>query len=222
MFPEEVLNYLTDRIALIKMPHPVRVAIDGIDAAGKTTLANQLAERLKASGRVIIRTSTDNFHHPREIRYRKGADSATGYYHDSFDYQAILTQLLIPLGPGGNHHMRTCTYDYLSDKPVEDECIEVLKDAILLFDGLFLMRPELYSNWDFRIFIEIDFETCLARALDRDIALFGSTENITHRYRTRYFPAQRLYLDNVKPQALADVIVENNHIWNTGIHILSE
>ena len=37
-----VLDELAKRITQIQLDHPVRVAIDGVDAAGKTILADEL------------------------------------------------------------------------------------------------------------------------------------------------------------------------------------
>jgi uridine kinase len=45
-----------------------RVAIDGVDGAGKTYFADELAEVLGASGRSVIRASVDGFDNPRSIR----------------------------------------------------------------------------------------------------------------------------------------------------------
>ena len=35
---------LANRIAAMRLGHPVRAAVDGVDAAGKTTLADELVE----------------------------------------------------------------------------------------------------------------------------------------------------------------------------------
>src|SRR5437763_3560056 len=83
-----VVAELVETIAAVCRPHPVRVAIDGPDAAGKTTLADELAAGLRGRGREAIRASIDGFHRPRAARYRRGPDSPEGYYEDSFDYAA--------------------------------------------------------------------------------------------------------------------------------------
>jgi len=36
-------------------------------------------------------------------------------------------------------------------------------DAVVIADGAYLLRPELRDLWDFRIFVEIDFDLVLAR-----------------------------------------------------------
>jgi uridine kinase len=82
--------------------------------------------------------------------------------------------------------------------------------AILLFDGVFLLRPELDTLWDYRIFVNVGFEVALQRAMLRDHPLFGSAEAIQARYLQRYIPGQQLYFQRVHPQERADVVVENN------------
>lgn len=92
-----MLQALAKRIATLLSAHPVRIAIDGIDAAGKTTLANELAMVLQSQGRTVIRASIDGFHRPRAERYQRGPASPEGYYADSFDYPALRDELLLPL-----------------------------------------------------------------------------------------------------------------------------
>jgi len=79
----EVLRLLADQIVSFDRPHPLRIALDGIDAAGKTTLADELAPRVEAQGRPVIQASLDGFHRPRVQRYRHGAHSPVSYYQDS-------------------------------------------------------------------------------------------------------------------------------------------
>ena len=83
-------------------------------------------------------------------------------------------------------------------------------DAVLLLDGVFLLRPELNPHWDFRIFVHTGFEQALQRAVIRDQHLFDSPQAAAARYQQRYFPAQRTYLQAVQPLQRADVIVEND------------
>jgi uridine kinase len=63
---ELVLRQLAECILALHHSHPVRVAIDGVDAAGKTTIANALSPIIACSGRHVIRASIDGFHRPRE------------------------------------------------------------------------------------------------------------------------------------------------------------
>jgi uridine kinase len=99
---DRLLDQLARRIVSLEHRHPIRVAIDGIDAAGKTTLADELVAPIGRGGRPVIRASIDGFHRPRAERYRQGASSPAGYYEDSFDYPALRDVLLSPLGPAGS------------------------------------------------------------------------------------------------------------------------
>jgi len=219
MTRSELINRLTELILGVHCPHPVRVAIDGIDTAGKTTLADELAEPLRRAGREVIRASIDGFHNPREIRYRRGAYSPEGYYHDSFNYHTLTTMLLRPLGPDGSRQYQTAKFNFRADSPVSSEVHTAPPDAILLFDGVFLLRPELGEYWDFSIFVDIDFETVLQRASVRDQDLFGSAEEVRRRYLTRYLPGQYLYLTAVRPVKKVDVIIHNNTPENALLHV---
>lgn len=210
MTREELLQQLTALVAARTPPHPLRVAIDGIDAAGKTTLADELAPLIEAQGRPVIRASLDGFHQPRSARYRRGADSPEGYYEDSFDYDALRAVLLDPLGPHGNERYRRAIFDFRSDIPLSVAEEKAPANAVLLFDGVFLLRPELINRWDYRILVAVTIEEALKRALQRDLPLFGSVEAIRMRYLQRYFPAQRIYYQVARPEEQADVIVDNN------------
>jgi uridine kinase len=206
---ERCLAVLARRILEIERNHPTRVGIDGPDAAGKGTLADELATLLERSGRTVIRASIDGFHRPRAERTARGADSPAGYFLDSFDYGALKRVLLDPLGPTGDGRFRRRVFDYRLDEPVTapEEC--AVPGSILVFDGVFLLRRELSHVWDLSIFVAVPFEETLRRALERDRQLFGSEEEVRRRYEARYIPGQRLYYSREQPQGRADVVMIN-------------
>ncbi|MEE9608277.1 MAG: uridine kinase [Myxococcota bacterium] len=206
----ELIARLASEIRRVRARHPVRVAIDGVEAAGKTTLADELVAPLERGGASVIRSSIDGFHHPRALRHRRGATSPEGYYADSFDGKQLVGALLEPLGPGGSRRYRRAVFDYRLDAPVEAPLEEARADAILLFDGVFLMRPELRERWDLSIFVRVDFGVALERAERRDLALFGGPSEVRRRYEQRYIPAQRRYLAESLPERLASIAVDNN------------
>src|SRR5215213_2063869 len=111
----DLLDRLAEEIGAAMTTHPLRVAIDGPPAAGKTTLADELAVVLRAQGREVIRASIEGFLLPRSQRYRRGEDSAEGCYHDSFDFDALHRALLDPLGPGGDRRFQQAVYDKGTD-----------------------------------------------------------------------------------------------------------
>jgi uridine kinase len=211
---QTLITKISHHIAKIEKPHPVRVAIDGVDCAGKTILAAELKKDLETANRSIIHASIDGFHRPQKARYGRGRLSPEGYYYDSFDLDAIKEYLLEPLGPDGNLHYVETVFDFRTDSPIPKVTQRACRDAVLLFDGVFLMRPELNTHWDFRIFVYISFETSLQRALTRDVELFGSAKETRKRYLSRYIPGQKLYHKTVDPESKVDIIIDNNNPAN--------
>jgi uridine kinase len=205
-----VLEHLADAVVAVQRAHPVRVGIDGIDAAGKTTLADDLAGMVAARGFPVLRASIDGFHRPRLDRYRRGRDSAEGYYRDSFDFEVLRRELLDPLGPGGDRRYRVATFDEVSDLPVECPVGHADPDTVLLFDGVFLLRPELSGCWELSIFVDCSPDVVLRRAFDRDGARFESSGALERRYRQRYLAGQEMYLAECFPRERADFLVMND------------
>jgi uridine kinase len=205
-----LVERLVEAVDALQCPHPVRVAVDGPDAAGKTTFADELALGLRGRGRAVIRASIDGFHRPRAERCRRGADSSEGYYEDSFDYAALRKMLLDPLGAGGSREYRSAVFDFRNDVPRSGAATVASEDAVLLFDGVFLLRPELFESWDLRIFVSAGFDEILRRAMDRDAALFDSRTEVERRYRSRYIPGQKLYYAAARPTERADLVVHND------------
>lgn len=213
-----LLERLADLIVSVELPHPVRVAIDGVDAAGKTTLADELVIPIQQRDRPAIRASVDSFHRPKSERYRRGVDSPEGYYHDSYDYDSLVDELLVQLGPGGSLRYRPATFDYKEDLFIYESLRNAEPNAVLLFDGIFLLRPELNDFWDFRIFLDVEFEVSVERDIRRSVDEEGSTsEGLLERQQKRYMPGQRIYLKSVRPKEIANVVVDNNDLKNPRI-----
>jgi uridine kinase len=218
----ELLRRLAESVESITTDHPLRVAIDGPPAAGKTTLADELAHFLRTRDRHVIRASTDGFHLPRAQRYRRGEYSPEGCYFDSFDYDVLCRVLLDPMGPNGDRRYKDAVSDYRTDTILSQPVRTAPADAVLLFDGVFLLRPELVDRWELRIFVSAAVERTLDRARIRDQALFGSAANVERRYRNRYLPAQMLYYADARPIDYADIIVHNDELkrpaWEVRAH----
>jgi uridine kinase len=206
----EMLSRLAEAVGSVTTAHPTRVAVDGPPAAGKTTLSDEFAVVLRAQGREVIRASIDDFLLPRSQRYRRGEYSAEACYHDSFDFEALHRVLLDPLGPGGDRRFQQAVYDRSTDTALSQPVTTAPADAVLLFDGVFLMRPELIDRWDLRILVSAPFEETLDRARTRDRELYGSTTEVERRFRNRYIPAQQLYFATVRPTDHADIIMYND------------
>ena len=207
-----VLGRLAEMISSLKFSRPVRVAIDGRTASGKTTFANELAAEIARSGRAVIRTSVDGFHMPKATRYARGRYSAEGYYLDARDLVAIRSLLLDPLGPGGDGQYRTASFDLENDTAIEQEPLAAASASILIVDGTFLQRPELVTGWDVTVFLDTSEDVSARRGVDRDAERLGGLQAARQLYAERYRPAFDLYERRCQPRSIADVVVDNNDI----------
>lgn len=210
MQTDYLFNHLSEAILGYQKDLPILVGIDGVDAAGKTILADKLADRLEESNRQIIRASIDGFHNPKAIRYRKGRNSPNGYYQDSFNHHLIIDKLLKPLSSGDLKY-KEVVFDYRIDDEVNVPSKKADKDAILIMDGIFLFRPELLNHWDIKILLDVSFDVTLQRAIKRvkDQETLDSEQDIMDQYNRRYIPGQRLYFQEATPQEKADILIDN-------------
>lgn len=199
-----LLAQLADLIDAMPGPEVLRVAIDGVDGAGKTTFADDLATHLAALGRRAIRAGVDGFHRPREARYRRGRGSPEGFFLDSYDYDALCALLLDPLGPGGSRRFRRAAFDHRADAPVLAPEEVARPGDVLLFDGIFLHRDELRAHWDFSIFLDVPFEVSVPRMAGRD----GGSPDPDAPANRRYVEGQRLYLARCEPRRRAGVVID--------------
>lgn len=189
----------------VKVGDRVLVAIDGPDAAGKTTLAREVADRLL---RPTICVSVDGWHNRREVRHRQGPDSPKGYYEDTFDYGSLLAECLEPFARGARQ-ITTALSDYTTDAHAR-MVQEADPDAALLLDGVFLLRPEMRERWDLSVYLHVPESVTLARAVQRDLPLFGSRVEVQRRYEQRYLPGQAIYREDAAPMERADIVVDNS------------
>ena len=206
---ELLLAELAAEIVAIERDHPVRVAIDGLSASGKTVLADELAEYVRLHGRAVIRAGIDGFHHPPHRRYARGKDSVEGYFFDSFNYPAAREHLLDPLGPGGEGRYVPALRDHTTEQDVRHATDLAPRGAILLFEGVMILRDELNDCWDYRIYVHTDTREILRRAVQRDVGRLGDADQVQNKYLSRYLPGQQMYLELVGPQDLADVVIDN-------------
>ncbi|MEV6964142.1 uridylate kinase [Hamadaea sp. NPDC051192] len=217
----ELLGRLAEAVGSIAVAHPTRVAVDGPPAAGKTTLADELAAVLRERGRDVIRATIDDFLFPRAQRYPRGEYSAEGCYFDAHDYAALNRVLLDPLGPGGDRGFQPAVYDRTTDTVLSPPVTTAPADAVLVFDGVFLLRPELNDRWDLRVFVSTDLAKTVDRAVIRERPV-STPAAVERRWRERYIPAQQLYVATVRPAEHADVIVHNDEpsrpVWVTRTH----
>jgi len=182
----------------------VRVAIDGVDGAGKTVFADHLAAVLRTNSSHVVRVSADDFHNPGLIRHRRGRSSPEGFWLDSYDYAALRTRALDPFGPGGSLRYQPACHDLATDKPLDPPVQTAPPGAVLVVDGLFLHRDELADGWDLSVFLQVPFAVSVRRLAARD----GTHADPQHHSLVRYVEGQQLYFTACQPWQRADLVID--------------
>lgn len=209
-----LLTALAALITSITPERPLRIGIDGRSAAGKTTLADELATALRAAGREVMRASIDDFHLPGHAgRSRRGEWTPQSYYDEGYDYDAFARFVLRPLGPGGDRRCRPALFDSLHDQLLPEEWRELAPDVVAVVDGVFLQRAEFVQHWDYLIWLDVDAETIVQRARQRDLAWLGANaaDEVERRYRERVLPAHALYERLTGAPTRAHAIIDNRN-----------
>ena len=132
-----------------------------------------------------MRVSLDFFERPAAERYARGKLSPEGYYLDAFDIERLHAHVLSIAGP---------------------------RELVVVVDGIFLQRPELADLWDATVWIEADLDAAARRAMERDSVWGGSVEEEHERYRLRYLPAQRRYIEERRPHESATFVFRNTDL----------
>ena len=205
-----LLGRLAAAIVALHPARIIRVAIDGVDGAGKTTLADALAPMVAAQGRPAIRASVDDFHHPRALRYARGRHSPDGFYLDSYDYDSFRKLLLDPLTPAGSGRYIARSFDLDNDRPFDPVTQQAPPAAALIVDGIFLHRSELRACWDLSIFLKVDFNVSVPRGAQRGPD-FGASDPASPPNQ-RYVGGQKRYLSECEPEQRADIVIGYNDL----------
>ena len=205
----ELLNLIAERVIREHGDLPYIVAIDGVDAAGKSILAGELAEELRDKGTLVSEASIDGYHNPRAVRMVRGRDSPEWFYRDSFNLESLREHLLDPFRATGEYRLHM--FDHRVDSPDPSMLYEFKPGTVLVFDGIFSLRSELRRYWDLTIYLSITEEESVRRGVERDP---GDKEELYRRYKARYIPGQRIYREEAKPEETADIVVDNNDSSN--------
>lgn len=203
-----MLGELTDRLLALRPGERAVVALDGVDGAGKTVLARELAALLDGR-REVHRAGVDGFHRPRALRYARGR-TAESFYRDSYDHDAVRTRLVGPFRAGDP--WARAVFDVEADHPVEDPRPAAGEDALLIVDGIFLHRPELAGLWNASLWVEVPFEVSVPRGNAR----FGPVDEVARDpaspANARYVGGQRTYLAEVVPGSRATWVLDNTDL----------
>ncbi|MFC7432736.1 MULTISPECIES: ATP-binding protein [unclassified Agrococcus] len=208
--PEQKALYTeVARVVQARSPRGRRiVAVDGRDGVGKTHLADALHVAFARAGVQSFRASLDDFQQPRERRHRQGRDSWKGRYEDAFDLELVDRVLLQPFRMGGSTGFMTRAFDVETDTPVEMDWRTAGPDAVLILDGVFLLRPAFRGRWHFVVRLEASDAERGARLQRRD----GAHPLVSHSSHDRDRLAHEHYEALADPVRAADMVIDTTDV----------
>lgn len=170
---------------------PQLVALSGPDCAGKSTLAVNVQDQLDCLGLTMRITllSMDAFLIPRHLRTPKTPEFME-YFENAFDYSALVETL------------KSVRYPIHS---VDTDSVAKDTPDIVLVEGVFLLRKELYQWWDLTVWLEVDTLVIMNRAIKRDKEYFGDERTVRRVYENRCLPAQDYHIRRDSPKQNADI-----------------
>jgi uridine kinase len=166
------------------------VGIDGLGAAGKSTLAEALVmERPDAT---VVHG--DDFYGPEERDWRSWTPREGSERY--FDHRRLESQLLRPLRAGRVASFQR--YDWPSNSL--DGWVEVNPAGVVIVEGVYLLRTRLRAYWDMTVFVDAPRELRLRR-------LHARGEN-DPGWIDRWAAAEDYYERTARPADAADLVVE--------------
>jgi uridine kinase len=187
---------------------PVVIGVAGGSGAGKTTVSQQIIERVGAAHIAII--AHDSYYRDLRDLPRAQREIVNFDHPDSLE-TALMIQNIEALKRGEavempiydfTTHTRTNRTDHVDPQPI------VLVEGILIF-----AEPKLREVLDVKIFVDTDPDIRFIRRLKRDVAERGRTvESVIEQYQRTVRP---MHLEFVEPsKRYADVIIpEGGYNW---------
>jgi uridine kinase len=186
---ENTLAAVLQRLPTPTTDLPTLMCIEGLGGSGKTTLARAVTARRPD----ITLIHGDDFYGPEERDWRSWTPRQG--YERYFDHQRVEHQLLRPLKTG--HRASFQRYDWKNNALADWVTVE--PQGVVLVEGVYLLRRELRSYWDFSIYVDTPRELRLQRLHARGENDAGWIE--------RWAAAEDYYEQVEQPAQAAELVV---------------
>ena len=165
------------------------VAIGGPGGAGKSTLSRLLLSAVPNA----VGVEMDDFYRPSSERTQERHGLG-----ESFDWRRLREQVFVPAALG--HGFRYQRYSW--DNDVMGEWVDVPAARLVIVEGIYAMRNELFDYSSFRIFVTAPRELRLQRGIERDGA--GGRDH----WLNQWMPEEDAYIAAQQPLQRADLVLE--------------
>ncbi|MBC8133317.1 MAG: hypothetical protein H7X95_10085 [Deltaproteobacteria bacterium] len=182
----------------------VLLAVDGIDGSGKSVLARRLADAAAAAGICTVTLAVDDFRRPVDW----GAGGETDIYYDDYYDLSLLDRCLRAFIDGGVS-VEIPVFDAASHRLEGHREITFGQANLGIVEGVFARRIGAVADTAAVVYLRTSFAEAQRRVVARDTARGRALTDVNHRIAARYFPAQERYLQEFRPEARADVVIDN-------------
>lgn len=165
----------------------VNLAIDGMSASGKSTLANLVAGVYEAN---IIHT--DDFFLPPALRTRERLASPGGNIH----YERFLSEVIERLENGKEFSYRV----FDCSKSDFGGLVRVLDKPLNIIEGAYSMRPEFSHIYDIKVFMSIGTQSQKNRIKARN------GDNAYKRFEKEWIPLENRYIEAFDIPSACDLV----------------
>lgn len=167
------------------------IAIDGRCAAGKTTLAEKLQERLEAN----VFHMDDFFLRPEQRTVKRLAKPG-----GNVDYERFLKEVMQPLKRGEAFFFRPydCHRQVFSEAVFAEPCL------LNIIEGSYACHPVLWDCYHVRIFLTLEKEEQLCRIRERN------GEDMLRIFRDKWIPLEERYFEYFQIEKRCDVSYRNS------------
>lgn len=183
------------------------VGLSGIDASGKSTLAEQLEVCLVNSGLNVTLIHGDGWLNLPEERYSK-TNPGEHFYTHGFRFEELFLRLILPLRAQRSLWLK-CNHMDQTATQYRQKIYDLRNIDVAILECIFLFQPAFAYFFDLKIWIDCSFETALERGIARGQEGLSPQDTIA-AFQQIYFPAQRVHFEKDNPRDLADMILPND------------
>ncbi|WP_324782773.1 kinase [Mesobacillus jeotgali] len=173
------------------------LGIDGLSRAGKTTFVKKLASMLESKEIQNMIIHIDDHIVERKSRYNTGQDEWQEYYYLQWDIESLKEILFEKLSYSND--LKLPYYDHALDRHEYKE-LNIADKKVIIVEGIFLLRKEWSSFFDFAVFLDCPREIRFSReSLETQLNI--------EKFNKRYWKAEDFYLEKVRPIEKAHLVL---------------
>lgn len=193
---------------------PVLICVSGGSASGKTTVVNEIIEKLHSSSVVVIKHD-DYYKDLSDLTMDERRN--VNYDHPlSLDNDLLYNHLNMLLN---KQSINKPTYNFVIHNRAEE--IEIVKPKkVIILEGILVLEDSRIRDLaDIKIFVESDEDLRFIRRLKRDMLERGrSLDSVINQYLNTVKP---MYNSFVKPQKRhADIIIPNDVKHDVAVDVI--